>query len=47
MADLVARPVGIKMLRPEQENRAFDVLEEKFYTSGSGQRDDWGLKCFP
>ena len=47
MADLVARPVGIKMLRPEQENRAFDVLEEKFYTNGRGERDGWGLKYFP
>lgn len=47
MADLVARPVGIKTLRPEQPNRAFDVLEGKFYTNGQGRRDGWGLKCFP
>jgi hypothetical protein len=47
MADLVARPVGIKTLRPGQANRAFDVLEEKFYTDQSGKRDGWGLKCFP
>lgn len=47
MADLVARPVGIKMLRPDQENRAFDVLERKFYTGGNGKRDGWGLKSFP
>jgi hypothetical protein len=47
MADLVARPVGIKMLRPEQPNRAFDVLESKFYTNGRGRREGWGLKCFP
>ena len=47
MADLVARPVGIKMLRPEQPNSAFDALEEKFYTNGQGQPDGWGLKCFP
>lgn len=47
MADLVARPVGIKMLRPTQDNRAFDVLQDKFYTDVSGKRDGWGLKCFP
>lgn len=47
MADLVARPVGIRMLRPEQENRAFEVLEQKFYTNENGKRDGWGLKCFP
>ena len=40
-------PWVFKMLRPEQENRAFDVPEEKFYTNGSGKRDGWGLKCFP
>ncbi|GAB4167294.1 MAG: DUF3800 domain-containing protein [Geothermobacteraceae bacterium] len=47
MADLVARPVGIRILRPDQDNRAFDVLERKFYTDANGRRDGWGLKCFP
>lgn len=47
MADLVARPVGIRILRPDQENRAFDVLERKFYTDANGRREGWGLKCFP
>lgn len=47
MADLVARPVGIKMLKPDRENRAFDVLERKFYTNGRGRCDGRGLKCFP
>ena len=46
-ADLVARPVGLSVLRPDQPNRAFDVLEEKFYRDGSGNREGWGLKCFP
>lgn len=47
LADLVARPVGIKMLRPEQANRAYEVIEAKFYRSGAGQIRGWGLKCFP
>ncbi len=47
MADLVARPVGMSILRPGQANRAFEVLEGKFYTSASGKRLGWGLKCFP
>lgn len=47
MADLVARPVGMSILRPGQANRAFEVLEGKFYTSASGKRQGWGLKCFP
>lgn len=28
-ADLVARPLGLKMLRPEQKNRAYDALAGK------------------
>lgn len=47
LADLVARPIGLHILRPEQENRAFDVLDNKFYRSGRGTRRGWGLKCFP
>jgi hypothetical protein len=47
LADLVARPVGLSILRPEQANRAFKVLESKFYTSTTGKRAGWGLKCFP
>ncbi len=52
LADLVARPVGIHMLRPEQSNRAFDVIRPKLYCQGGqtprdGGYDDWGLKCFP
>lgn len=47
MADLIARPVGMSILRPGQPNRAFEVLEGKFYTSAGGRRLGWGLKCFP
>ena len=46
-ADLVARPVGLSILRPGQRNRAFDVLKEKFYCDSNGNRNGWGLKCFP
>ncbi|GAB1262171.1 DUF3800 domain-containing protein [Aurantivibrio plasticivorans] len=34
LADLVARPIGLNTLRPEQENRAFEVLKRKFYCDG-------------
>lgn len=34
LADLVARPIGLRTLRPEQENRAFDSLQSKFYCKG-------------
>lgn len=47
LADLVARPVGLNVLRPGQPNRAFEVLEGKFYTSAAGRRQGWGIKTFP
>ena len=33
LADLVARPLGLNSLRPEQSNRAFDILKTKLYQS--------------
>ncbi|MDD2701158.1 MAG: DUF3800 domain-containing protein [Sideroxydans sp.] len=47
IADLVARPVGMSILRPEQENRAFETLRSKFYARASGGHNGWGVKCFP
>jgi uncharacterized protein DUF3800 len=47
LADLVARPIGIKCLRPQQANRAYDILAKKFRRSPLGQIQGWGLKSFP
>ena len=47
LADLVARPVGIKVLRPDQPNRAYDILAKKFRRSSTGEIKGWGLKVFP
>ena len=47
LADLVARPVGRKTLQPDQPNRAYDILAEKFYRSPDGQSEGWGLKIHP
>ncbi|MHC4647532.1 MAG: DUF3800 domain-containing protein [Planctomycetota bacterium] len=47
VADLMARPIGIKTLRPNQPNRAYDIIKTKFRTDGSGRIDGWGLKLFP
>ncbi|TQV62820.1 MAG: DUF3800 domain-containing protein [Halothiobacillaceae bacterium] len=52
LADLVARPVGMSVLRPHQENRAFEVLKRKFFCSGGREKlgegfENWGLKIFP
>lgn len=47
LADLTARPIGLSVLRPEQGNRAFAVLEGKFYRDGAGNKQGMGLKVFP
>jgi hypothetical protein len=52
LADLVARPVGMNVLRPDQPNRAFESLKRKFYCSGGRERlgegyREWGLKIYP
>lgn len=40
LADLVARPIGLSFLRPEQSNRCYEVLKEKFFCDGG--RDNVG-----
>lgn len=52
MADLVARPVGLHVLRPKQPNRSFDALKNKFHCKGGRPKvgedyDGWGLKIVP
>lgn len=47
LADLVARPIGLKQLRPGQSNRAWDVIEPKLDHDASGRYVGYGLKCFP
>jgi hypothetical protein len=52
LADLVARPIGLSVVRPEQTNRAFDVLKRKFFCSGGRKKvgvgfEGWGLKIHP
>ncbi|MFA5081373.1 MAG: DUF3800 domain-containing protein, partial [Hydrogenophilaceae bacterium] len=47
LADLTARPIGLSVLRPEQENRALKVLESKYCRDPAGQKTGIGLKVFP
>ena len=52
LADLVARPIGLHTLRPEQANRAFEALKEKFYCEGGRDSvgkgyEGVGMKVFP
>lgn len=37
IADIAARSIGLSVLRPNQPNRAFAVLERKIYQDGQGQ----------
>lgn len=46
LADLVARPVGLNILKPNQQNRAYDIIENKFYKK-NGKIEGFGLKKFP
>ncbi len=52
LADLVARPIGINYFKPDQPNRAFEVLKTKFFCSGGRNNlgsgyEGWGLKIYP
>lgn len=47
LADLVARPIGRKILKPDQPNRAFDILAKKFALDSDGQFEGRGLTIYP
>ena len=52
LADLVARPIGLRTLRPSQPNQAFSALEKKFYCRGGRQHvgqefEGYGMKVYP
>lgn len=47
LADMVARPIGLKDLRPAQSNRAWDVVATKMVRSTRGQLNGYGLKIYP
>ncbi len=47
LADMVARPVALSVLRPGQPNRAFEVLQEKLWRDAGGRAENYGLKLFP
>jgi hypothetical protein len=47
LTDLMARPVALKYLRPDQPNRAYEIIESKFRRSPAGKIDGWGLKILP
>lgn len=52
LADLVARPVGLSVIRPDKVNKAFEVLKKKFFCKGGRRKlgvdfEGWGLNIFP
>lgn len=47
LADLVARPIGLSVIRPGQPNRAFDIIKTKFRCDGNKDYIGRGLKIFP
>lgn len=52
LADLIARPIGLNYLRPEQNNRAYEVIKTKFFANGGRKNagidfKDFGMKVFP
>lgn len=47
IADLTARPIGLKVLRPNQDNRAYEIIRKKLRKSPVGRVRGWGIKDFP
>ncbi|MDP3295856.1 MAG: DUF3800 domain-containing protein [Nevskia sp.] len=47
LADLMARPIALHQLRPEQQNRAYEIIESKLRRSPYGKVEGWGLKVLP
>jgi hypothetical protein len=47
LADLVAQPIGRHVVKPDQPNRAYDILEPKFRRGPGGRVLGFGLKIFP
>jgi hypothetical protein len=47
LADLIARPIGLRHLHPTQPNRAYEIIEPKIRTGPRGAIRGYGLKVFP
>ena len=47
IADLIARPIGLKIMRPEQSNRGFEIVAKKLKVDSSGDYIDYGLNKLP
>jgi len=47
LADLLARPIGLSILRPDQPNRTYEVMEKKLLPHLLEKQDGRDLRCFP
>lgn len=47
ISDLIARPIGLSVLRPTQLNRTSEIIKKKIRKSPNGKTIGWGLKIFP
>lgn len=47
LSDLLARPIGLHVMKPEQKNRAWDIIEAKMFRNAYGVLRGNGLKVFP
>jgi hypothetical protein len=47
LADMVARPIGLHWLKPNQPNRAWTTLEPKIRRSPRDAINGWGYKVYP
>jgi hypothetical protein len=47
LADLMARPIALKHFRPNQDNRAYDIIEPKIRRNKDGKIEGWGIKRIP
>ena len=47
ISDLIARPIGLAEIRPDQRNRAYEIVERKFRRGANGKATGYGLKIFP
>jgi hypothetical protein len=44
---MVAWPIALSVLRPNQPNRAVEILNRKFWRGPDGRVEGYGLKLFP
>lgn len=47
IADLIARPIGLNIMRPEQSNRGFEIVAKKLRVDSSGDYMGNGLNILP